>query len=98
MQGVVEMTQANRCRYEQGENHYEAKLTNAQVEYIRLNPESLSQYKLAEKFGVRQPTISLIDVYAQRDGGQFRLEFLISFQKHARATLSFLEICQRYLR
>lgn len=43
-----------------GEEHPDAKLTNAQVLYIRQNPDNLSQYKLAEKFGVAQPTIEKI--------------------------------------
>ena len=35
-----------------------AKLTNADVVYVRENPDRLNQYQLAKKFGVVQQTIS----------------------------------------
>lgn len=44
----------------QGEKHGMAKLTNEQVEYIRLNSKSLTGVQLAEMFGVSASTISQI--------------------------------------
>ena len=44
----------------QGEDKIDAKLTNTQAEYIRENPECLSQRKLAELFGVTRQTIGNI--------------------------------------
>ena len=46
----------------QGVRHYKAKLTNEQVVYIRDNPDGLSRKALAEKFGVKEITISLIQL------------------------------------
>ena len=54
-----------------GENRYNAKLTNAQVLYIRNNPEGLTTVELAEKFNVDQTTISNIQLgksYKQAGG------------------------------
>lgn len=39
-----------------------AKLTNKQIIYIRDNPDNLTQDELAEMFGVKQNTISLIQL------------------------------------
>ena len=45
-----------------GEKNYNAKLTNGQAEYIRENPNKLSQKELADKFGVRLATISNVQI------------------------------------
>ena len=45
-----------------GEDLYNSKLTNKQVEYIRENPDGLTGVQLAEKFGVSETTISLIQL------------------------------------
>ena len=45
-----------------GESHYNAKLTNEQIYYIRENPSGLTTYELAEMFGVKQATISEIQL------------------------------------
>ena len=42
------------------EEHHLAKLTNEQVEYIRNNPDGLTQYQLAAKFGTIQGVISAV--------------------------------------
>jgi len=44
----------------QGDKHHLAKLTAAQVVYIRDNPDKLSQNALGKKFGVNRATISYI--------------------------------------
>ena len=46
----------------QGEEHVSAKLTNEQVEYVRDNPNNLTQKKLGEMFGVDKTTISEIQL------------------------------------
>lgn len=46
----------------QGEDTYNAKLTNEQVLYIRENPDGLTQEQLAEMFGVNQSIISDIQL------------------------------------
>lgn len=43
-----------------GEDNYLAKLTNTQALYVRENPDNLTGKDLAEKFGVDQKVISLI--------------------------------------
>lgn len=45
-----------------GENVYNAKLTNEQVQYIRQNPDCLTQEQLAEQFGVTPTTIGYVQV------------------------------------
>lgn len=57
-----------------GEDCYQAKLTNEQVQYIRENPDRLSQVQLAEVFNVIQATISAIQLGAKYKsaGGQVR--------------------------
>ena len=45
-----------------GEKHFKAKLTNAQILYIRENPDNLTQQQLAEMFGVTDVTISYIQL------------------------------------
>lgn len=42
--------------------NYYAKLTSEQVQYIRANPDNLSLYQFAEKFGVHPNTISRIQI------------------------------------
>lgn len=46
----------------QGENVYNAKLTAAQVLYIRENPDGLNLEQLAEKFNVTQTTIGEVQL------------------------------------
>ena len=46
----------------QGEDTYNAKLTNEQARYIRENPDDLSIYKLAEMFSVYPTKISAIQL------------------------------------
>lgn len=46
----------------QGENRSDAKLTDEQARYVRENPDGLSQYKLAERFGVSLSTIGEIQL------------------------------------
>ncbi|MBQ6298277.1 MAG: HNH endonuclease [Selenomonadaceae bacterium] len=48
--------------HKSGEDTYQAKLTAAQVLYIRENPDGLNLEQLAEKFGVIFQTISLIQL------------------------------------
>ena len=57
-----------------GEGHGRAKLTNAQVVYIRDNPDKLSCKALAEKFGVCKATIGRIQLGSryQNAGGMIR--------------------------
>lgn len=43
-----------------GEDRSSAKLTNEQVVFIRENPDGLTNYQLADMFGVAQPIISYI--------------------------------------
>lgn len=43
-----------------GEGHYAAKLTNAQVKYIRENPDNLTMLQFGKMFGVSESAISLI--------------------------------------
>ena len=45
-----------------GEKHYKAKLTNAEVQLIRENPQGLSIYELASLFGVHAATVSKIQI------------------------------------
>ncbi|MBQ3442358.1 MAG: HNH endonuclease [Selenomonadaceae bacterium] len=45
-----------------GQDLYNAKLTNEQVQYIRTNPDSLNTYELAEMFGVNKSTINRIQL------------------------------------
>lgn len=54
-----------------GENHYHAKFTNAQIEYIRANQDSLTVTALAKKFHVDKMTISDIQrgkIYKNANG------------------------------
>ncbi|MBR3499726.1 MAG: HNH endonuclease [Selenomonadaceae bacterium] len=57
-----------------GEEHPDAKLTEKQVVYIRENPDGFSQYDLATRFGVAQPTIGKIQLGEawRRAGGIIR--------------------------
>lgn len=57
-----------------GELHSQAKLTDADVRYIRDNPDVLTQAQLADKFGVIQQTISLIQLgkHYRNAGGTVR--------------------------
>ncbi|MBQ6298283.1 MAG: helix-turn-helix domain-containing protein [Selenomonadaceae bacterium] len=48
--------------HKSGEDSPEAKLTNEQILYIRENPDGLNLKQLAEKFGVDQTAISLIQL------------------------------------
>lgn len=45
-----------------GQDHYKAKLTAEQVEFIRNNPDSLSGIELSKMFGVTKTTISKIQL------------------------------------
>ena len=45
-----------------GEDHGQAKLTNEQARYIKENPDGLTQRQLADLFGVKQCTISAIQL------------------------------------
>ena len=45
-----------------GEKHFRSELSNAQVRYIRENPNNLQQKELAKMFGVCQTTISKIQI------------------------------------
>ena len=46
----------------QGEDHYNAKLTNEQVIYIRENPDGLTRNQLAKKFAIPPQSISRIQL------------------------------------
>lgn len=54
---VEEMVARGRHRGGRGEQHGMAKLTEAQVQAIRLNEGGLSQRALARRFGVGRPTV-----------------------------------------
>lgn len=57
-----------------GTEVYNSKLTAEQVLYIRENPDGLTTYQLAEKFGVAQPQISRIQLGKtyKNEGGNVR--------------------------
>lgn len=61
-----------------GEGIYNAKLTNEQVLYIRNNPDNLNVKRLAEKFGVGNYIISMVQLGKnyRSVGGKIRIEKL----------------------
>ena len=77
-------TQAENIRHavandliKSGEGNYRAKFTNAQVEYIRNNPDGLNLEQLAAKFGVVFQVISAIQLGKKyrNAGGSIRPKF-----------------------
>ena len=48
--------------YKSGEDNHKAKLTNEQVQYIRQNPDKLTQKKLAKMFGISLSKISYVQL------------------------------------
>lgn len=58
----------------QGEDHHSAKLTNDQAEYIRANPDNLTQRQLAKKFDTTKSVVWNIQTGRsyQNAGGKFR--------------------------
>ena len=59
---------------QRGDERYNSSVTNAQAEYIRLNPDNLTGAALAKKFGVSQVTVSQIQLGKnyKSAGGTFR--------------------------
>ena len=79
-----------------GENNHKAKLTNEQVIYIRENLNNLTQGQLAEKFNVRQTTISNVQlglVYGDV-GGQIHNKYEWQYRKLSLEDRA--EICRLY--
>ncbi len=61
----------------QGEKTYNAKFTNAQIVYIRDNPDGLNTCEIANKFSVAEPVISAIQLGKKYKsaGGNIRDKF-----------------------
>lgn len=79
-----------------GEKNYQAKLTNAQVRYIRSNPENMTVTQLAKFFGVDKMVISNVQLGKsyKNAGGEIRVSQKHIVPKEIRETIR--RVCKPY--